>query len=262
MTKFESIAGAFRAARLAASPLPAYPADAVPATLTEAYAIQRLAIATWPDRVAGWKVAAIAPQWREAYPGERVYGPVFAKSLYLASDGAVDFPVIRGGYAAAEAEFALRLADDFPVDRAFETVEELQPYVAAVHAAIEMAGSPLPTLSALGPGAVVSDFGNNSGLVVGPELVDFFGRQRTDWPVEADVNGAAAGTGSADRIPGGPLAALLILANALVAEGATLRPGDWISTGASTGVHPVAIGGTVHVRFDGKPAIALHIVAA
>ncbi len=74
MTKLESIAGAFRAARLAASPLPAYPAGAVPATLAEAYAIQRAAIAAWPDRVAGWKVAAIAPQWRDAYPGERVYG--------------------------------------------------------------------------------------------------------------------------------------------------------------------------------------------
>ncbi len=187
---------------------------------------------------------------------------MFAKALFVTSEGAVDFPVIRGGYAAAEAEFALRLSDDFPVDRGFETVEELEPYVAAVHAAIEMAGSPLPTLSALGPGAVVSDFGNNTGLVVGPELADFFARQPSDWPAEADVNGTLAGTGSADRIPGGPLAALLFLANALVAEGATLRPGDWISTGASTGVHPVAISDTVHVRFDGKPAIALRIVAA
>lgn len=256
------IVDAFHAARLAASPLADYPGGAVPATLADAYAIQQESIAAWPDRVVGWKVAAIAAQWREAYPGERVYGPVFARSLFIAGNDAVDFPVIQGGYAAAEAEFALRLADDFPTGRPFATVAELQPYVAAVHAAIEMAGSPLPTLSALGPGAVVSDFGNNTGLVIGPALAGFFSREATAWPVAADVDGTPVGTGSADKVPGGPLAALLFLANALVDAGSTLHPGDWISTGASTGVHPVTVGATVDVRFDGQPAIALRIVAA
>ena len=258
----DQIIHAFHTARSNAMPLAEYPAPTLPATLADAYAIQQASIAAWPDRLVGWKVAAIAPQWRAAYPAERLGGPVFAKSLVMAGTDVVDVPVIRGGYAAAEAEFALRLNDDFPVDTTFATPAELQPFVGAVHAAIEMAGSPLPTLSSLGPGAVISDFGNNTGLVVGPELVDFFARAPAGWLSESDVNGVLAGSGSAERIPGGPLAALLFLANCLVERGMTLHPGDWISTGASTGIHVLAIGDTVAVRFDGKPAIALRIVAA
>jgi 2-keto-4-pentenoate hydratase len=253
---------AFHNARLAAQALPAYPAAVVPPTLAAAYAIQAASIAAWPDQVVGWKVAAIAPQWREQYPAERLAGPVFGKSLVMAGLEVVDVAIIRGGYAAAEAEFALRVGPDFPVATKFATVAELLPFVGAVHAAVELAGSPLPTLSSLGPGAVISDFGNNTGLVIGPELPGFFAREAAAWLAETDQNGALAGTGSAGRIPGGPLAALHFLANSLVERGSTLRPGDWVSTGASTGIHVLAIGDTVNVRFDGKPAIALRVVAA
>lgn len=258
----EQIISTFHQARLGARPLSDYPGGDVPATLSAAYAIQQASIAAWPDRVAGWKVAAVQPQWREAYPAERVWGPVFSRSLIVAGSDAVDVAVIAGGYAAAEAEFALLLGDDFPLHTRFESAAELLPFVAAVHAAIEIAGSPLPNLSALGPGAVISDFGNNTGLVVGPALPDFFARGLADWPAETDVNGSLAGSGSAERIPGGPLAALLFLANGLVALGATLRPGDWVSTGASTGIHVLAVGDRVEARFDGKPAISLRVGAA
>jgi len=254
---------AFHAARTSATALAAYPA-AVPATLDEAYAIQQASIAAWPDRVVGWKVAAIQPQWRGAYPAERLSGPVFARALYVADTPAepVDVVIIRGGYAAAEAEFAVRIGENFPLKTAFATVAELLPFVGAVHAAIELAGSPLPTLSSLGPGAVISDFGNNTGLVIGPALPGFFARDAAAWTAETDVNGSLAGSGGAGRIPGGPLAAVHFLANSLVARGLTLQPGDWVSTGASTGIHPLAIGDTVAVRFDGKPAIALRVGAA
>ena len=253
---------AFHQARRAAQALPAYPDAAVPPTLAAAYDIQAASIAAWPDQVAGWKVAAIAPQWRATYPAARLGGPVFGKTLVMAGTDVVDVAMIRGGYAAAEAEFALRVGADFPVATTFATVEELRPFVGAVHAAIELAGSPLPTLSSLGPGAVISDFGNNTGLVVGPELPDFFAREAAGWLAETDLNGALAGTGDAGRIPGGPLAALHFLANSLVERGMSLRPGDWVSTGASTGIHVLAIGDTVAARFDGKPAIALRVCAA
>jgi 2-keto-4-pentenoate hydratase len=258
----EQIYPTFHAARKAARALPAYPGAIVPATLADGYAVQSASIAAWPDRVVGWKVAAIQPQWRDAYPAERLGGPVFARALQMAGNDIVDVHVIQGGYAAAEAEFALRLDAGFPVNTTFATVAELQPYVAAVHGAIELAGSPLPTLSSLGPGAVLSDFGNNTGLVIGPELPDFFARDAAGWLSETDVNGVLAGSGSADRIPGGPLAALHFLANNLVERGMTLHPGDWVSTGASTGIHVLAVGDTVAARFDGKPAIQLRVCAA
>ncbi len=255
----DRIAASFRTARLSAQPLDAYPGTDVPPTLASAYEIQQLAIAAWPDRVAGWKVAAIREDWRTRYPADRLAGPIFAQQLSI-GDG--ERSVIRGGYAAVEAEFALLLTPDFPVDTTFESVDALLPYVAAVHAAVELAGSPLPNLSALGPGAVISDFGNNIGLVIGPELEQFFERPLAGWNVAVTVGDALVGEGSAERIPGGPLASLLFLANSLVSRGASLRPGDWISTGASTGAHAVQIGDEVEVSFDGKRAISLRICAA
>lgn len=255
----DCIASTFRTARLAATPISSYPGEQVPETLAAAYAIQQLAIDSWPDRVVGWKVAAIQPNWQTRYPDERVAGPIFSKRLTFFTTGVVETRIIPGGYAAAEAEFALLLGPDFPVDITFESVDQLRPFVAAAHAAVELAGSPLPNLSALGPGAVISDFGNNLGLVIGPELKNFFGREMADWQVQTSVNGSQAGEGSAERIPGGPVAAVLFLANSLVGRGSTLRPGDWVSTGASTGVHPVRIGDRVQVSVDGKPALSLHI---
>lgn len=257
----DQILTTFHHARTTATALSGYPGGAVPATLSSAYAIQQASIAAWPDRVAGWKVAAIQPQWRDAYPAERLCGPVFSRSLVMAGADAVDVAIIPGGYAAAEAEFALLMSDGFPMHTRFETAADLLPFVAAVHAAIELAGSPLPKLSALGPGALISDFGNNMGLVIGPELTGFFGRDPAGWPAETRVNGNLAGSGSAERIPGGPLAALLFLANSLVSRGDTLRPGDWVSTGASTGIHPLTAGDRVEASFDGKPAVALRVRA-
>jgi len=258
----DQISQTFRRARTEARPLPSYPGDRVPDTLAQAYAIQQASIDAWPAPVAGWKVAAIQDKWRGPYPDERLAGPVFAGALQLAGADVVDVPVIPGGYAAAEAEFALLAGDDFPLNTRFASTAELQPFVAAVHAAIELAGSPLPNLSALGPGAMISDFGNNTGLVIGPALPGFFARTPDAWQAETEVNGVPAGSGHAGCIPGGPLAAMLFLANSLVSRGGTLRPGQWVSTGASTGVHPVAPGDRVAVRFDGKPAIALRITAA
>lgn len=255
----DRIAASFRTARLSAQPLDAYPSSEVPPTLESAYAIQQTAIAAWPDRLVGWKVAAIRESWRARYPADRLSGPIFAKQL---STGDGERAIIRGGYAAVEAEFALLLAPDFPLNTPFTSVDALLPYVSSVHAAIELAGSPLPNLSDLGPGAVISDFGNNIGLVIGPELEQFFDRPLADWNVGVKVGDALVGEGSPERIPGGPLASVLFLANSLVSRGSTLRPGDWVSTGASTGAHPVRIGDQVEVSFDGKRAISLRICEA
>ena len=50
------------------------------------------------------------------------------------------------------------------------TRAEARELVAAVHVGVETAGSPLATINDLGPCAIVADFGNNAGLIVGPEL--------------------------------------------------------------------------------------------
>lgn len=240
-------------------PVETYPGGQVPADLASAYAIQDDAIAAWPDTVAGWKVAAIQPAWREQYTAERLAGPVFAGTVWNAEHQAVQVPVIEGGYAAVEAEFAIRLARPIDLSQPLADPLQLLPYVEGVYAAVEIAASPLASLSALGPGAVVSDFGNNSGLVVGARLPLGLLSDPASAKSETEVNGAVAGRGDASRIPGGPLAALLFLVHHLAARGRILGAGDWISTGASTGIHPVKPGDVVVVRFNQDVAMTVRI---
>jgi 2-keto-4-pentenoate hydratase len=93
----EKIAAAFRQARQAATALDAYPADEPPASLESAYAIQEIAIGAWDDQVAGWKVAAVQPAFREKYTAERLAGPVFSRTVRQGGETAAQVPVLCGG---------------------------------------------------------------------------------------------------------------------------------------------------------------------
>jgi 2-keto-4-pentenoate hydratase len=258
----EQIAAAFRQARQATTALDAYPADELPASLESAYAIQEIAIDAWDDHVAGWKVAAVQPAFREKYPAERLAGPVFSRTVWQGAEAAADVPVIENGYAAIEAEFAVRIAKTVPPLPADADPASLLSYVEGVYAAFEIAASPLATLSALGPGAVISDFGNNSGLVLGPRLPMAVLTDPSSATVVTEINGTRVGEGGAAKVPGGPLAAVLFLARHLAGRGRSLKEGDWVSTGASTGIHPVKPGDTARAVFNQAHAVSATIVKA
>jgi 2-keto-4-pentenoate hydratase len=51
--------------------------------------------------------------------------------------------------------------------------------------------------------------------------------------------------------PGGPFESLRFLLGSSARRGRPLRAGDWVSTGAITGVHDIAAGQTARVVFDG-----------
>jgi 2-keto-4-pentenoate hydratase len=258
----EQIASAFRNARLSATPLSAYPGDDVPANLEAAYAIQEQAIRAWPDRLAGWKVAMIQPAWREQYPAERLAGPVFEKKFIHAAAQAVDAPVVENGYAAVEVEFVLKIGRTIPHTGNFDDAAQLRPYVDAVYGAFEIAGSPLAGLNTLGPGAVISDFGNNTAIVVGPALPLSVLDDLSSIVTTAEINGVEVGRGDASRIPGGPLGALLFLVRQLASRGRSLQPGALVSTGASTGIHVVKVGDKAKATFGGVHTLEAQITAA
>ena len=254
----KAIAEAFHSARRSASALAAFPGD-LPGALADAYAIQDVAIRIWPDRVAGWKVAAIAPELRERLGAPRLAGPAFAANVFHAIPAAeTRFPIFLGGFAAVEAEFILRLGSDIaPADAGDERA--LANAVAALHAGAEIASSPFAGINEFGPTSVISDFGNNAGLIVGPELSGW-----RDGPLDAltsrtMVNGKIVGEGSAARVAGGPLSALAFLVEALARRGRTLRAGDLVSTGMTTGIHPVQPGD--RIRFEFSQGVSFEAVA-
>ena len=63
------------------------------------------------------------------------------------------------------------------------------------------------------------------------------------------IDGGTVGTGGATSIPGGPFDSLAFLLNALALRGLRPLAGQWISTGAATGVHRIAIGQTAEADF-------------
>lgn len=245
-------------ARLQARPLEAFP-GILPENLAAAYRNQTRAIDLWPDRIAGWKVARIGASWQSSYAEERLIGPVFARNVYRYNRGPVDCPVFDGGLAAVEAEIGIVVSVDATPGRTDWNASSATELVGQVCVGVEIASSPLATLNDLGPGAVVSDFGNNWGVILGAPLQDW--RSAAALPVETYIDGAVVG--SAPVVPGGaPLDALAFAANKAAMLGWPLRAGDYISTGMITGVHDIRVGQSARLVFADRGEILCHITAA
>src|SRR5882762_2717325 len=163
------IARAFVGARLSAAPLAAYPGT-LPADLAMAYAVQNAALGLWQDRIVGWKVGLIPPPAQAALGTARLAGPIFHRGLIASAAGPVDLAAIQGGFAAIEAELLVAARADAPESKTQWTVADAAEFTGEWHLGMEFAASPLATINELGAAAVVCDFGNNSGIVVGPRL--------------------------------------------------------------------------------------------
>lgn len=252
----ELIAEAFTNARAAGRALGTFPGTP-PATLAAAYAVQAAAIARWPDAVKGWKVARVAPAFAAQFPEERMIGPAFARNVHhVGPGGLAQCPVFDGGFAAVEAEVVIVVAADAPAGKSDWTAETAASLVLSMHIGVEVASSPLATLNDIGPGAIISDFGNNWGVVVGPEIVNW--RELETIAVETFIDGQSVGRGQVAIKPG-PLGALAFTLNKRAQQGEILRAGDVISTGMITGVHDIRIGQQSRHVFEGVGEVQVQV---
>jgi 2-keto-4-pentenoate hydratase len=253
-----NLADALVAARRPRRALKAF-TGSVPSDVATAYAVQDAAIAKF-GTVMGWKVAAVGPQFRDRYDVPRLSGPVMDGTVVMAeSEIPVEIRPIPGGFAALEAEFIIRLARDLPARKTPYTEAEVAAACGAMHAGVEFAGFPLRTINNIGPGAIISCFGNNAGIIVGPAITDWAKRPMESLGTKVEIDGREVGSGSAAKVAGGPLSALLFLANNLSERGRSLKAGDWVSSGATTGVHDVVAGNTARLIFDGVGTIVVKV---
>jgi 2-keto-4-pentenoate hydratase len=260
-TNTRVISDAFTAARAQGAAVKEFPGT-LPASLDEAYGVQDRAISLWPDNVAGWKIGLIQPDYRAKAGAERLAGPIFSRQIFAHAPGSViDMPVFLGGFAAVEAEFVLRLKSGLP-DNLPATPDAAADIVESLHVGVEIASSPFAGINDLGPMSVVSDFGNNNGLIVGPAIEGWRDIPPEDLPARVEINGEIVGEASAAAIPGGPIAALCFLIELCRKRGIELKPGDLISTGAATGVHEAAISSLSTVDFGAHGAIKLRLIAS
>jgi 2-keto-4-pentenoate hydratase len=250
VSAWEDIAHRFVEARRAGRSLPDFPGE-IPPDLVSAYQVQDLAIARWDDTVVGWKIGYIAPERRDVSGDERLLGPIFRRHLWNATGAIVDIPVFSGagGFAAVEAEYVLQLEADAPADKLDWTPEEAGLLPTRLHVGVEVASSPLATINQLGPRVVVSDFGNNNGLVLGPEIDDWTTCDESRLTARTEIDGVVVGTGGAANLPGGLRGAFAFALRRSALRGRPLKKGDLIATGNATGIHDIAVGQLALIDF-------------
>lgn len=235
-------ASAFVAARRDHQALSVFP-GALPDDLETAYAIQSRELALWPDGIAGWKVGRLSMDLIARYGVDRFIGPIFAKSVTpVATVGPTPFAMIAGGFAGFEAELVLTLGEDADPARLDWTADDAAMLVGGMHIGIEVAGSSLGTINALGSLANIAGFGNNMGLIIGAKVSDWRSRPEESLSCRTTIDGTLTGQGRAADLPGGIMTGLAYALGRAVRLGYPMKAGTLVSTGALTGVHSVARG--------------------
>lgn len=258
----DAVAAALVAARRTATRLDGFPGE-VPATLAEAYEVQDAGIRLRGERVAGWKVGLVQPAWRERAGAARLVGPVVESLLGPVPPGRPAFPAIPGGTACVESEIALVVGRDVPAGARDWSLDDARAHLGGARLAVELAGSPVPDINGLGPMAVASDFGNNAGVLLGPEVEGPADRAWRDLLCTTWVDGEQVGRATpADAPDGGPLEAFRLALQVCTARGHALRAGDVVATGAVTGVHDVLTGQSALLRFGDLFQVAIDVVEA
>ncbi len=246
--RLHSISKVLTNARRQAKALPEFPGE-LPSTFLEAYEVQRISRNAWHDEVAGWKVGGVPPAFRSRFDAERLVGPAFAACVQQAEEGRASLmPVFERGFAAIEPEFIIQIGASRAEDRMF--------------IGVEIASSPIPAINDVGPIAVICDFGNNNGLLLGPEIIDWQTRAPEVVKVETLIDGEVIGAKELDDFRKGALAAYQFLLDHVATHGIALTPGTFVLTGAITGVHEASIGAKSHLDFGLFGSIDLQLVKA
>lgn len=258
----QEIAKRFVESRRGAQALTEFPGK-IPANLEDAYQVQDAGIGLNGQRIGGWKVGRIPLDLEDQFGIDRLAGPIFASTIHEVTSGAtINMPIFAGGFAAVEAEFVAVIAEDAPADKSTWTADEASAMISDLRIGLEIASSPLSTINELGPAVVVSDFGNNFGLVVGPSIRDWRSRSLETMACRTYVEEQIVGDGGAFNLTGGFVRSVQFLLELTARRGLPLRAGDLIATGQTTGIHDIAVGQTGTTDFGDDGRVSISAVAA
>ena len=248
------------AARQSCTALPEFPGT-LPETPQEAYKVQDLCIAGWDDKLVGWKVAGLKPELHESFKAKRQSGPVFAKNLQFSKgEEQIKAPVFSEGFAAIEAEFVIKLGDVSGLPTRGLTEQDAINAIDKVYMGIEIASSPMKNTHSYGTLSPICDFGNNAGVIVGPEITNWKEVCLSNIAVSVKIADDVVGSASTKPALDGPLGAVTYLLEHLAQRGHTVEAGTYISSGAITGAHQASVGVPSEVTFEGIGTIKLELV--
>lgn len=237
------------------------PTDAWPeVTLDDAYAIQ---FATIGRRLAdGDSIRAIKlgltqqaeqDQWSIPHP---TFGTLIESMLLQPGES---FPVSRGMAPKVEAEIVVVTSRD--IDHRVDSVDELVPYIASVHAGIEILDSRYHHGDFHPVDAVADNQSALSGVWAGegvlPADIDIVNESATVL-----IDDVEKGSGVASRLLGSPLIAVLGAVNEMVRLGRPIPAGLAIFSGnLCQAAVPVEQGDEVTVTFSTLGSLTLTVVA-
>lgn len=220
----------------------------MPATLDECYAVQLNSIAAWHDKPAGWKVGGVPAAYIETFNETRLTGPIYSKRVFHAAAGAETEVGVLPGFAAVEPEWAFMLGATPEEDRVF--------------LGVEIASSPLIAINDMGPVAVICDFGNNNGLIVGPEIENWRDLNPGDIHLTTEIEGKIVGEKTVTNFPQDGMMAVAFLRAHAEKHGIDLPVGTFCASGAITGVHESRAGERSVCHFGQFGSLGISLVAA
>ena len=235
-------------ARRTGVPLADLPADLMPASEEEAFAIQDIMMEAYGE-IGGWKIGARTP---DAQP---FFAPMPA--LYLGENGTL-FRGPMHRLHGVEAEISFRLGHDLPRRTAPYTRDEVIAAIESCHPAIEILESAFADPTAVPREAMLADLQMNGGFVAGSGIADW---KSIDWAKEGvtlTIDGSVRAEKSGSNPAGTDLIRLLVfLANEGSARTHGLHAGQWITTGSWTGVTWATAGANVTVTFANAGQVGL-----
>ena len=244
--KAERIVELFRSRR----PIEILPAEVYPASLDEAYAIQRayqeIEETTGRGVIAGYKIGLTTPVMQKLCGvDEPCYGAIFAREVHhrRAVLSARDY--CRLG---VETEIAFRLGDDLPEVGNRQKVADA---VESCMAAIELIEDLRHDYKRLDAAAMVAGNVWNAGVVLGTPVTGWRTLDLARTMARLSINGRQIGDGNGGDVMGNPLNALVWLAGTLATAGKPLRRGMIVMTGSMVPIQYPVAGDRVLVEVSG-----------
>jgi 2-keto-4-pentenoate hydratase len=224
-------------------------AQARPADVASALALQARVAREFGDRIEGWKCALPT--------GERtIVAPLFASTIHRASPCAL---VVRGDMASIEPEIAFVLARDLPPRDAPYTEDDVRGAIGATHVVLELMGNRYDDPASVTFPELLADFANNQGLYVGPRVEHGLDAALDRIAIQISTPAGVVLTLDGAHPDGHPLRPLVWLANFLPAQGRGdhLRAGEIVTTGSYAGARDVPLDVPLTIAFGDLGTIAV-----
>lgn len=238
--------------------IPEMPADCVPKTLADGYAVQEKLLQLLAMPTTGYLLGLTNEYMQKIFNVDApYYARILAPNLHRSPKRFARKELLTRGL---ECEVAFRLSRDLPPRGKPYTMDEVADAVATMHPSIEVVNGHFENWLDLPMPIVLADNGTDGPLVCGEGIADWRRIDRVNLPVVLTVNGQVAAEGKGANALGDPLKALVWLANALNAKSLGLKAGETVNTGTCAKLIPAKPGdqavasfgklGEVHITFE------------